>query len=194
MNDASILRVVESEADLRSAQQALAAAFAPGATEIERYVNFPGPDPGYPDAKLSWHRRLNVWGFFPDEPRRGKSGNQVRFCSFFGTSVDQTLIAPIVEINLGSHRHPAGRAFIDQFGKLYIGHRGGLGGGRTSMAREPFRAEAEKKGFQVREIVRSDRSIEPVILIARVESPGLPEDIARFVHFCEDLRQQVKAA
>jgi hypothetical protein len=183
-------RLVGDQAGLKGAQGALARAFSSGATVIRRNVNFPGPSSGYPEATLYWHPALSVWGFFPEEPRRGEHGTHERFCSFFGTRTDEATVAPTIEINLGTHRHPAGRAFFDSSGTLCIGHKGGLGGGRTSMAREPFRLAAQEQGFRLAEVTRPDGGREPVILIARIDTPRLTEDVARFVHLCDSLRKK----
>lgn len=187
-HETSTFRVVEDEAELRTVHQEFAAAFCAGAEEVRRAVNFPGPSPGYPNAALAWHPLLGVWGFFPDEPRLGRGGERVRYCSFFGTDLQGSSVAPVVEINLGAHRHPTGRAFRDEAGQLYIGHRGRLGGGRANVDTQRFHKEAAASGFALVTVVRSAGARDDAILVGRIAPESLAKDIARFVHFCAGLR------
>ncbi len=187
-----MFRAAETEKEIRAAREMLARAFSAGAVEVRRSVGFPGPLKGYRNAALSWHPSLHVWGFFPQEPRLGETGQRSRYCNFFRTDVQNSSVAPAVEINLAEHRHPAGRAFWDTSGNCYIGHRGRLGGGRANVKMKEFRAEAVAEGFALVTVRRSDLSSEDIILVGTVAVESLAKDVARFVHFCERLRNRVR--
>src|SRR5829696_5894934 len=173
-----MFRAVETEAEIRAARDELARTFSADAIQVQRTVGFPGPLEGYRNATLNWHPSLSVWGLFPKEPRVVEGGERSRYCNFFGTSIQNSSIAPVVEMNLAEHRHPAGRAFRDTSGNLYIGHRGRLGGGRATVNANRFWAEAIEAGFALVTVRRSNLSSEDVILVGSVVSESVAKDLA----------------
>lgn len=173
-----MFRAVETEAEIRAARDELARTFSADAIQVQRTVGFPGPLEGYRNATLNWHPSLSVWGFFPKEPRVVEGGERSRYCNFFGTSIQNSSIAHVVKRNLAEHRHPAGRAFRDTSGNLYIGHRGRLGGGRATVNAKRFWAEAIEAGFALVTVRRSDLSSEDVILVGSVVSESVAKDLA----------------
>jgi hypothetical protein len=94
-----------------------------------------------------------------------------------------------VEINFGPGRR--GRALLDGEGRLYLGHRGGLGGGRGGQITI---AEFVRRirGFQQQAISRPDGSEERVFVIGAIQDGNFLSSLRSYVHECARLREEAR--
>ncbi|MGE3147309.1 MAG: hypothetical protein AB7K35_17205, partial [Pseudorhodoplanes sp.] len=93
--------------------------------------NLTTPGGPIPRAQLYWVPSRKIWAFF----REHLEDYDNKWICWFGTSLshDGQAMVPSIEINLSfdpQNRATAGRALKDQNGIRYLGHKGGLGGGR----------------------------------------------------------------
>jgi hypothetical protein len=94
-----------------------------------------------------------------------------------------------VEINFGPRRR--GRALVDGEGRLYLGHRGGLAGGRGGQITI---AEFVRRisGFQPQAISRPDGSEEKVFVIGAIQDANFLKSLRSYVHECARLREEAR--
>ncbi len=131
-----------------------------------------------------------VWAYF----RKYKS----RWLCWFGTSLGQTeaeSLVPAVEINLpvNDQLNAAGRMLLDEDGRLYLGHRGGLGGGRGGQISVKDFSRAIR-GFVREEFeVLGRKRPEKAFVIAAVESNDLIPRLYAYVSECVRLRENKRS-
>ncbi|MBP2301890.1 hypothetical protein [Azospirillum picis] len=164
---------------------------APGHEIVVRRLTWPGG--AFDQAELYWRPREKLWAYFSEEPE----GGQPRWLCWFGREIGESgqTIGPSIEINLPldpGNRQIAGRSLVDASGKLYLGHKGGLGGGRGGQMRmEEFAARI--KGF-VREpiLLPGDRE-DRVFVVGALEDPDFLIRLRAYVQECARLRAFAKA-
>lgn len=158
----------------------------PGQQSAQRTVTYPG---GNRRCIVTWLPERPIWAAFPD--------SSDRWLCYFGVSLpnnEQTPVTMDVEINLSAYpgdRRLRGRALVDGEGRLYLGHRGGLGGGRGGQIRIPEFAQ-RIRGFEPQEIMRPNDANESVFIIGTPQSGDFLENLRSYVSECARLRQEAR--
>src|SRR5271157_158835 len=129
------LRIVEDALALKGARDALIAAFhRHGAERVTTVIGYPG---GNEPSRVYWAGDLGIWyGWNVIE--------NSRYWNAFGTwSPKEHKMVPICcEINFplnGIDRRISGAVAEDESGRLFLAHRGRIGGGRKGIGAELFR-------------------------------------------------------
>jgi hypothetical protein len=123
--------LVTKKAIAQQTQIALAAEFQHGATEAVATLSTPGGQ--IRDAPLFVRRDLDLWAYFEHRPdHRG-----LLLCWF---GIGQPSWHPSIEINIPVRRtlHCYGQLVVDEQEDICIAHKGGLGGGKFTVAPGPF--------------------------------------------------------
>lgn len=135
--------------------------------------------------EASWSRKLNVWWIGET------SGN--RYWNAFGIgepewnrAYSHSIICEINPPFQGINRSIAGVFARDLNGKLYLLHRGKIGGGRKGIGKTKF--ENEYRGAWV--TVEDGSELSRLALIASFESPRFAEQVADFVHQVERIKRK----
>ena len=153
-----MLKVVEDEAAIRRHQRLFARALRALAEEtIPVKLGHPGASE---KAKVAWSETLGIWSF---SRKIGGAG-----------------IAITCEINFplcGIDRRTGGAFAQDRAGKVFVVHRGKLGGGRRGIGKSLF--ETSYRG--VWEVMEDGGQETPVALIGVLHSPRFARQIALFV-------------
>ena len=135
-----------------------------------------------------WSKSLDVWWITED------SGN--RFWNAFGTDEPKwntgnshSITCEINPPYAGIDRRIAGAFAKDPEGKLFLIHRGKLGGGRPGIGKTLFIDEFRGTWEEVEDGTEFSR----VALIASFDNPRFAEQIADFVHEVERIKAVPKA-
>jgi hypothetical protein len=131
----------------------------------------------------SWSNKLGIWWITE------KSEN--RFWNAFGTrepkwasSFSHNIVCEINPPFEGINRSISGIFAEDPSGKLYLLHRGRIGGGRVGIGKSKF--EDDFNGDW--SIVRDGIELSRVALIAAFDSPLFAESVSDFVHQVEAIK------
>lgn len=117
-----------------------------------------------------------------------------RWMGWFGItlgSIESESLVPAVEINLptSGQLNAAGRMLLDEDGRLYLGHRGGLGGGRGGQISVDDFSRAVR-GFVREEFeVPGRRRPEKTFVIAAADADDLIPRLHAYVSECVRLRE-----
>ncbi len=183
-------------ADAKRLRNQLRTLFRENATAaVRRRLTTPGGVED--DALIYWveleHGR-GIWAHFGAPPGRDENRWICWFGVYLGRVKNEALV-PAVEINLPKAPDIgiAGRVLIDEQGQLYLGHRGGLGGGRSGNM--PVKEFARRiRGFVTEEFVVPNRSgSELAFLIAAADDPDLLRRLHAYVSECARLRREKRA-
>jgi hypothetical protein len=175
-----MFRLLVSQAKAVSAHSALRKAFQRGATRTERTLSTPGGQ--IPDATLLVRRDLDLWAHFSDGP----DSRGLLLCWF---GIGQPSWQPSIEINIPVRRtlHCYSQLVTDAQGEICIAHRGGLGGGKFTVATGPFgdliegfEREAVQDGSRQRQYYVFGRILRPTQLLLQLKD---------FVHEAERIRE-----
>lgn len=168
-----MLKVVENEPAIRKYQRQLVRAFKP---LMEETVLVKLGHPGASEkAKVVWSERLGIWFF-----SRKVAGT--RYWNAFGVGRPEggAAITITCEINFplcGIDRRTGGAFAQDRSGRIFVVHRGKLGGGRRGIGKSLF--EESYRG--VWEIMDDGGETTPVAVIGQLDSPRLARAIAQFI-------------
>ena len=168
-----MLKVVEDEAAIRRHQRFFAKAMRTAAKEtISVKLGHPGASE---KAKVAWSESLGIWFF-----SRKIAGS--RYWNAFGVGRPEggAGIAITCEINFplcGIDRRTGGAFAQDRAGRVFVVHRGKLGGGRKGIGKSLF--ENSYRG--VWEVMEDGGEETPVALIGALDSPRFARQIAQFV-------------
>ena len=148
---------------------------------VDRRVGFQG---GVEQVEVYWSSRLRIWMGFD------RADN--RFWNPFGTMNPDTRSALhiVCEINFpftGINRRVGGTFVEDDAGKVYVAHRGKIGGGRTGIGKELF---LENYSGSLSTVIDGNRQ-EPLAVIARLDERSFPRKVARFVKEVERIKRLV---
>lgn len=131
----------------------------------------------------SWSSKLNIWWITE------KSGN--RYWNAFGTgepkwvsSFSHSIICEINPPFQGINRSISGVFAKDPADKLYLMHRGKIGGGRVGIGKSKF--ENEFTGSWM--TVEDGSVLSRISLVAAFDSPMFGEQISDFVHQIETIK------
>jgi len=141
---------------------------------------------GHPGAseriRVYWSERLGIWFF-----SRKIAGS--RYWNGFGTGRPEAgaSVAVTCEINFplgGYDRRVGGVLARNRQGRLFVVHRGRLGGGRKGIGKSLF--DSNFRGAW--EIMDDNGDETPVAIVAVLQSPRLARQIASFVHKIERIK------
>lgn len=138
------------------------------------------------NQEIYWSEDFELWGRFRDEV---STGQQRWFC-WFGSSLGdgKGALTPDVEINIPITEECgqiSGSGLVDSEGRYYLGHKGGLGGGRRSVKREVFSKII--KGFS-REPVQINEKENLLFIIGEVDSDNFLYRLKKYVDECNRIR------
>ncbi len=180
-----MLRVVEDEAAIRRHQRQFAKALRTLAEEtIPVKLGHPGASE---KAKVAWSETLGIWCF-----SRKIAGS--RYWNAFGVGRPEggAGIAITCEINFplcGIDRRTGGAFAQDRAGRVFVVHRGKLGGGRKGIGKSLF--ENSYRG--VWEMMDDGGEETPVALIGVLHSPRFARQIAQFVRKIARIKESAAA-
>jgi len=126
-------------------------------------------------AKVHWRSDLDLWSaFLPTEKRHWAAFG-------LGNPFDGDGKSIVVEINSqyeGINRRVGGVFLRNSKGKLFVAHRGSVGGGRPGVGQKAFMAEFSKD--ELTEIRDGDKT-SSVIMIGGLDAEDLPVRVHSFV-------------
>ncbi len=173
---AAMLEFIRSS-ELQAFRQALGAAVVRGNARPEtltRTLTTPGEP--VKAASIIWRKDLGLWAWLSEQPY-----DRRRWRCWFGleTGNPPRILQAVVEVNIEvnpKNRNVRGRALVDrETGQFYLGHRGGLGGGRGGqMSIVDFAREI--RGFARDTIERDSAGHEDVFIVANLASEDAPND------------------
>ncbi|WNZ60945.1 hypothetical protein QEG98_34295 [Myxococcus sp. MxC21-1] len=140
-----MLYLLESEGEIAEAQRRFEALVQAAATSVKRIrIGFPS---GSMDAETYWMGDRDLWCAFEH------AGNRYWNALGLGNPFEVKTPPPDVEINpplSGINRRIAGGFAADESGRIYLIHRGKVGGGKKGVGKVAFlrwyTGESETKG------------------------------------------------
>jgi hypothetical protein len=175
-----MFHLITNQTEARRAHSALRRAFQRGAEQAVQTLSWPGGQ--IHDATLLVRRDLDLWAYFSDAPdRRG-----LLLCWF---GVGKPSWQTSIEINIPVRRtlHCYAQLVADAQGDICLAHKGGLGGGKFTVAPGPFGDLID--GFE-REHVQDGSHEREYYVLGRLARPAqlLPQ-LSEFVHQAENIRE-----
>lgn len=180
-----MLKVITDEAAIKRCQRQFARSFkAVTAATIPVKLGHPGASE---KAKVAWSESLGIWFF-----SRKIAGS--RYWNGFGIGRPEAggAIAVTCEINFplcGIDRRTGGAFAQDRAGRLFVVHRGKLGGGRKGIGKSLF--ENHYRG--VWEVMDDEGEETPVAVIGVLQSPRFARQIADFVRKIARIKETAAA-
>jgi hypothetical protein len=176
-----MLKVIEDKAEVDTAQASFMrklGQFADAKNIIS--IGHPGRSQ---KLSASWSSKLDIWWAVKT------TGN--RYWNAFGTGkprwhsgFSHNIVCEINPSFQGINRRIAGVFAKDIDGKLYLLHRGKIGGGRLGIGKTKFENEFIGDWVTAEDGLKSNR----FILIASFDSPNFAEGISDFVHQVEQIK------
>jgi hypothetical protein len=174
------LRIVADADIMTNARDQIITAFRRhGADRVSTVIGYPG---GNQSSKVYWAEDLGIW-FAWDVIAKS------RYWNAFGTwNPKQNKMVPICcEINFplsGIDRRISGAVAEDERGRLFLVHRGQIGGGRKGIGAELFWKHFDGEPSSV---IDGDRETE-LVVVGSIESPRLLRQIQFFVREVERIK------
>ena len=168
-----MLKVVADESSIRRFERRFARGLrAAGRETVPVRIGHPGASE---KARVAWSERLGIWFF-----SRKIAGS--RYWNGFGVGRPERggAVAITCEINFplcGIDRRTGGAFALDRDGRIYVVHRGKLGGGRKGIGKSLF--ESRYRG--VWEEMDDGDGATAVAVVASLQSPRFARQIAQFV-------------
>jgi hypothetical protein len=180
--DQNSLSVLSGRDEIANAQFLFAKTMTDGSDQTED-INL-GHQGGGIAATVHWSADLDIWMTF--------QAVEKRFWNAFGVGniFESGSSSIVVEINSafeGINRHIGGVFIQDNEGRIYLGHRGSIGGGRRGIGKSAFMESIEPE--KLADIQDGDR-VSEVVLIGALDAVVFRESVAGFVRKV----QQFKAA
>jgi hypothetical protein len=167
---------------------------ATGGTTVARNLGTRG---GYtPEQEVIWRSNLRLWASFVDsEDLKGYQGRRRVWCNY-GTDVgdDGSTLTASLEINppLDGRRDVYGLIVTEGNGEHYLAHKGGLGGGRTTVGIEQF-VGLIQGGWARQEVGWPDgRRPGEYFIIGKIGGRDLPGRLQHYVQEAERIRTLVR--
>jgi hypothetical protein len=180
-----MLKVVEDESAIRRHQRQFIRALRPLAEEtIPVKLGHPGASVR---ARVSWSGRLGIWFF-------SRKIGALRYWHAFGIGRPEggANIPITCEINFplcGIDRRTGGAFADDPAGRVFVVHRGKLGGGRKGIGKSLF----ENRYRGVWEVMDDGGTATPVALVGALHSPRFARQIAQFVRKIARIKKEAAA-
>ncbi|MDA8124645.1 MAG: hypothetical protein M0009_05615 [Deltaproteobacteria bacterium] len=168
-----MLKIVENELAIRRYERQLVRALKPLTSEtITVKLGHPGKSE---PAKVAWSSRLGIWFF-------SRKVEELRYWHAFGIGrpEGESTVTITCEINFplcGIDRRTGGAFAEDGRGRVFVIHRGKLGGGRKGVGKFLF----ENRYRGVWEIVDDGGEQTPVAVVAVLGSPRFARQVVQFV-------------
>lgn len=174
-----MLRLVTERKKLVRARNMLASAIRVGADRSVLTLSTPGGQ--IPGAHIFYRDDLDIWSHVAT-----KLWNENRYFCGFGSGRPNW--QPAIEINIpvGRHMNCNGQVVENDDGDMFLAHKGGLGGGRYSVAAAPFADVIQ--GFEREEVRDGERQMR-VFVLGRLEADHLPDRLADYVREAVRIRQ-----
>lgn len=175
------LRIIADADIMKEARNQMISAFRrDGAERVSTVIGYPG---GNQSSKVYWAEDLGIW-------LACEVIEKSRYWNAFGTwNPKQNKTVPICcEINFplsGIDRRIGGAVAEDERGRLFLVHRGHIGGGRKGIGAELFWKHFDGKPSIV---VDGDRETE-LVVVGSIESPRLLRQIQFFVREVERIKK-----
>ena len=180
-----MLKVITDEAAIKRCQRQFVRSFKPvTAATIPVKLGHPGASE---KAKVAWSESLGIWSF-----SRKIAGSRYWNGFGIGRPEEGAAIAITCEINFplcGVDRRTGGAFAQDRAGRLYVVHRGKLGGGRKGIGKSLF--ENHYRG--VWEVMDDGGEETPVAVIGILQSPRFARQIAEFVRKIARIKETAAA-
>jgi hypothetical protein len=178
-----MLRVVEDEKLIRKYERQFVRSFKPFADETVRVR--PGHQGASFPAKVSWSKRLGIWSL--SRPVEG-----IRYGNAFGTGKPRadSHLAITAEINFpwsGIDRKTGAAFASDEWGRVYVVHRGKIGGGKKGIGKSLF--EENYRGLWA--WMEDGDALTQVAVIGALQSPRFALQAALFVRKIGRLKSAV---
>lgn len=172
--------LISERAEAYRAQNALRRSFARGAATTVLTLSTPGGP--IPNADILIRRDLDLWAYFAKRAdRRG-----ILLCWF---GIGEPSWQPVIEINIPIRRtlYCYGQLVRDSAGEICLAHKGGLGGGKYTVAPGPFGDLIA--GFE-REVVREGGRNYSYFVLGRISNPRkLLSELSEFVRQAHQIRE-----
>lgn len=174
------LRVVEDAVVVKDARDRVISAFRRhGADRVSTVIGYPG---GNQSSKVYWAEDLGIW-FAWDVIEKS------RYWNAFGTrNPEENKMVPICcEINFplsGIDRRISGAVAEDERGRMFLVHRGQIGGGRKGIGAELFWKNFDGE----RSLVLDGDRERNLVVVGSIESPRLLRHIQFFVREVERIK------
>ncbi|MCB9660519.1 MAG: hypothetical protein H6726_22940 [Sandaracinaceae bacterium] len=175
------MMVVDGQNEIRTYMKRFRRMLIAAATERgEHWIGFPG---GRRTAQLYVLRERGIW-----LANIGELEN--RYFNAFGHVMpeDRQTLPIDVEINVpleGIDRRVAAVFLRDARGKLYIGHRGKIGGGRPGVGPELFWSQYRNQAANVMD----GEEVNPVVVLGALDDPRLVDSVVDFVHRIAEIKR-----
>jgi hypothetical protein len=180
-----MLKVVENEPAIRRHQRHFVRGFKPLISEVVPV------ELGHPGAsirvKVAWSERLGIWFF-----SRKIAGHRYWNALGVGRPEGGSHISITCEINFplcGIDRRTGGAFAEDGAGRVFVVHRGKLGGGRKGVGKGLF----ENRYRGVWEVMDDGGEETSVAIIGVLNSPRFARQIAQFVRKIDRIKETVAA-
>ena len=179
-----MLRIVETAKEITEGNRLFLDALQRRAEhKLKATLGFQG---GRAEVPVFWIKGLGIWA--------GGMRVENRYWNAFGLDEPHPKNSTITcEINFpfsGIARNIGGALAKDRKGKLYVVHRGKIGGGRTGIGKTLFDEHYPANPVDVED---GDR-ITPVTILGCVDSPQLPKRVATFVKEVHRIKSLVSAS
>jgi hypothetical protein len=176
-----MLKIIQEEAAIRRYQRQFIRSFKPLVDEkIPVHLGHPGAST---EAKVLWSSRLGIWLY------TGKT-QEGRYWNAFGIGKPKirTHIPITCEINFpvgGIDRRIGGALARDRKGRVFVVHRGRIGGGKKGIGKSLF--ADHYRG--VWEIMEDGDEETTVALIGVLNSPRLVRQVAQYIHKISEIKE-----
>lgn len=181
-----MLKVIDDEKLIRKYARLFARSFKPFADETIK-VRLGHQGASFP-AKVAWSERLGLWSF-------SQTASNVRYGNQFGMEKPQAAShLPITaEINFpwsGIDRKTGAAFARDAWGRVYVIHRGKIGGGKKGVGKSLF--EENYRGLWT--WMEDGDTLAQVAVIGALQSPRFALQAALFVRKIEKLKSAVSSS
>ena len=159
-------------------REALLRALSPNARRVRQRLSNPS---GAFDADILVRKDLDMWAYIAPEAFEDN-----RYMCWFG--VGEPSWQPTIEINIPLVRtlRCSGQLVRDERGRLYLSHRGGLGGGKFSVTSGAF-ADLIQNFDQ--DTVRDGDTEHQYFVLGQIGHPELLPRLAGYVHEADRIRR-----
>ncbi|MBA4396561.1 MAG: hypothetical protein C0394_04150 [Syntrophus sp. (in: bacteria)] len=176
-----MLKIIQEEAAIRRYQRQFLRSFKPFVDEkISVHLGHPGAST---EAKVLWSGRLGIW-LHSGKTQEGRHWNAFGI----GKPKKSANIPITCEINFpasGIDRRIGGALARDRKGRIFVVHRGKIGGGKKGVGKSLF--ADHYRG--VWEIMEDGDEETTVALIGVLNSPRLARQIAQYIHKISQIKE-----
>lgn len=178
-----MLKVLEDESAVRKYRRQFIRSFKPFVDEkIQVHLGHPG---GAFRAKVLWSDRLGIWVF-----HEKISGNRCGHAFGVGKPAGTSSVSIACEINFPLHgidRRMGGALAEDRHGRVFVVHRGKIGGGKKGVGKTFF--EKHYRGAWT--VMEDGAAVSAVALVGVLNSSRFVRQVAQFVHKVDTMKDVI---